>query len=331
MFKERSTDLSGKAILVTGGTGSFGRKFTKVALEKCDPKVVRIFSRDELKQQEMREEFNEWKRLRFLIGDVRDRERLHRAMNEIDVVIHAAALKQVPTCEYNPIEAIKTNIDGAINVIDAAIDRKVEKVMALSTDKAVHPINLYGATKLVAEKLFMQANFYVGWGHTRFSCVRYGNVVASRGSIIPRFLAQKEKGTITITDEEMTRFWITQEQAVKFVIDCIERMKGAEIFIPKIPSMKIVDLADVIAPDTRHEIIGIRPGEKIGEVLLVEEEARHSREFRNYFVIEPELRFWKKPRLRGGHRLPGNFRYSSENNRQWLEKRDLQAILAKLE
>ena len=259
-------NLSGKIILLTGGTGSFGKKFTEIVLKEHNPKVIRIFSRGELKQQKMREQFNN-ERLRFFIGDVRDRNRLYRAMNNDDIVVHAAALKQVPTCEYNPIEAIKTNINGAINVIDAAIDNDVEKVMALSTDKAVHPINLYGATKLVAEKLFIQANSYTGKRETIVSCVRYGNVVGSRGSVIPVFKEQRKKGVITITDERMTRFWITQEQAVKFIIDCIEKMKGGEVFIPKIPSMKITDLIDVIAPEAKREVVGIRPGEKINEVL----------------------------------------------------------------
>ena len=318
-----------KTILVTGGTGSFGKKFTEIVLKEHNPKVIRIFSRGELMQQKMRERFND-ERLRFFIGDVRDRDRLYRAMNNVDIVVHAAALKQVPTCEYNPIEAIKTNIDGAINVIDAAIDNKVEKVMALSTDKAVHPINLYGATKLVAEKLFIQANSYTGERKTIISCVRYGNVVGSRGSVIPVFKEQKKKGIVTITDERMTRFWITQEQAVRFVINCIEKMKGGEVFIPKIPSMKVTDLIDVIAPDAKREVIGIRPGEKINEVLLIKEEARHSKEFDSYFVVEPEHPFWSKDNLKGGRFLPERFRYTSGDNDWWLTKDDLKKMLKDL-
>ena len=321
--------LSGKIILLTGGTGSFGRKFTEIVLKEHNPKAVRIFSRGELMQQQMREQFDD-QRLRFFIGDVRDRERLYRAMNNVDVVVHAAALKQVPTCEYNPIEAIRTNIDGAVNVIDAAIDNNVEKVMALSTDKAVHPINLYGATKLVAEKLFIQANSYAGERKTIISCVRYGNVIGSRGSVIPVFEEQRKKGIVTITDEKMTRFWITQEQAARFIIDSIERMKGGELFIPKIPSMKVTDLVDVIAPKAKREVIGIRPGEKINEVLLIEDEARHSKEFDTYFVIEPEHSFWNKDNLKGAKSLLDGFRYSSGDNDWWLTKDDLKKMLKDL-
>ena len=322
--------LSDKTILLTGGTGSFGKKFTEIVLKKHNPKVIRIFSRGELKQQKMREQFNDNKKLRFFIGNVRDKDRLYRAMNNVDIVVHAAALKQVPTCEYNPIEAIKTNINGATNVIDAAIDNNVEKVVALSTDKAVHPVNLYGATKLVAEKLFIQANSYTGERKTIISCVRYGNVIGSRGSIIPVFNEQKKKGVVTITDERMTRFWITQKQAVRFIIDCIEKMKGGEVFIPKIPSMKVTDLIDVIAPSAKREAIGIRPGEKINEVLLIEEEARHSKEFDSYFVIEPEHSFWNKDNLGGGKSLPEGFRYSSGDNDCWLTKDDLKKMLKDL-
>ncbi len=319
--------LENKVILLTGGTGSFGKKFVKIVLKEHNPKVIRIFSRGELLQQEMRKKFNDDPTLRFFIGDVRDRERVYRAMNGVDIVVHAAALKQVPTCEYNPIEAIKTNIDGAVNVIDAAIDNNVEKVMALSTDKAVHPINLYGATKLVAEKLFIQANSYAGERKTMISCVRYGNVIGSRGSVIPVFKEQKEKGVVTITDEKMTRFWITQEQAARFIIGCIEKMKGGEVFIPKIPSMKVTDLIDVIAPEAKREVIGIRPGEKINEVLLTGEEARHSKEFDSYFVIEPEHPFWNKDSFKKGESLPEEFRYSSGDNDCWLTKDDLKKML----
>jgi len=325
--------FANKLILVTGGTGSFGKKFTQIILKEHNPKTIRIFSRGELKQQKMREQFQRYKnseKLRFFIGDVRDRDRLHRAMNGVDVVIHAAALKQVPTCEYNPIEAVKTNVDGAANIIDAAIDNNVEKVMALSTDKAVHPVNLYGATKLVAEKLFIQGNSYSGERRTKFSCVRYGNVMASRGSVIPIFQEQKKNGTITITDKNMTRFWITQEQAVHFIIDCIEKMKGGEIFVPKIPSMKIIDLAQAIAPQSKIKITGIRPGEKINEILLIGEEARHAREFDKYFVVEPEYAFWNKNNFKDGKPLPSDFAYSSGENDQWLTKQELMKMLEEL-
>jgi UDP-N-acetylglucosamine 4,6-dehydratase len=322
--------LSDKVILLTGGTGSFGQKFTEIVLREHNPKAIRIFSRGELLQHEMCRKFNDDDRLRFFIGDVRDRERVYRAMNGVDVVVHAAALKQVPTAEYNPIEAAKTNINGAINLVDAAIDNGVEKIIAISSDKAVHPINLYGATKLVMERLLIQANVYTGGRESRFSCVRYGNVVGSRGSVVPLFLEQRKKGAITITDEKMTRFWITLEQGVHFVINCIEKMKGGEIFVPKIPSMKITDLADVIAPRAKKEVIGIRPGEKVNEILLTEEEARHAREFDDCFVIEPEYPFWGKDDVEGGKLLPEGFRYTSDNNDWWLSKDELKRMVEEL-
>lgn len=315
-----------KTILLTGGTGSFGQKFTEIVLKEHDPESIRIYSRGELKQFEMNKKFNE-PQLRFLIGDVRDRERLYRAMNDVDIVVHAAALKQVPTCEYNPIEAIRTNIDGTVNVIDAAIDNSVKKVMAISTDKAVHAVNLYGSTKMVAEKLFVQGNAYVGERDIRFSCVRYGNVVGSSGSVIPLFKEQKKKEEITITDDRMTRFWITLEQGVHFVIDCIERMQGGEIFVPKIPSMKITDLADAIAPGAKKKIVGIRPGEKLHEILLTEDEARHTKEVDNYFIIEPEHPFWEKREFGHGKPLPEEFRYTSDNNNKWLTKEELRKMI----
>jgi len=322
--------LSGKVILITGGTGSFGKRFTEIVLREHNPKMVRIFSRGEFLQLQMRQQFNNNPRLRFFIGDVRDRDRLYRAMNGVDIVVHATALKQIPTCEYNPVEAVKTNIDGAINVIDAAIDNKVKKVVAISTDKAVYPVSLYGATKLVAEKLFVQGNTYTGGCRTMFSVVRYGNVVGSRGSVVPLFLEQRKMGKITITDERMTRFWITLDQGVRFVIDCIERMKGGEIFVPKIPSMRIVDLVQVIAPEAEREVIGIRPGEKIHECLITEEEARHTREFDSYFVIEPEHSFWSKDNLNGGRSLSEGFKYTSDTNTWWLTKEQLKRIIKEL-
>lgn len=315
-----------KVILLTGGTGSFGKKFTEIVLKEHNPKAIRIFSRGELLQLQMRQRFNDDSRLRFFVGDIRDKGRLFRAMNGVDIVVHAAALKQVPVCEYNPIEAIRTNIDGAANVIDAAIDNKVEKVMAISTDKAVHPLNLYGATKLVAEKLFIQGNAYTGGRRTRFSVVRYGNVVGSRGSVIPLFLKQRKEGKLTITDERMTRFWLTLEQGVRFVIDYIDRMRGGETFVPKIPSMRLMDLAETIAPDAEKEVTGIRPGEKINEILLTQEESSHTREFETYFVIEPEHPFWRYP-YDDGKKPPDGFEYTSNGNGQWLGKGDLAKML----
>ena len=321
--------LQDKVILVTGGTGSFGQKFTEVVLKEHNPKAVRIFSRGELLQEEMRQKFNDDPRLRFFIGDVRDRERVYRALNGVDIVVHAAALKQVPTCEYNPIEAVRTNVDGAINVVNAAIDNGVDKVIAISTDKAVQPANLYGATKLVMERLVIQANVYSS-GRARLSCVRYGNVIGSRGSVIPLFFEQRKGGVITITDEKMTRFWITLEQGVRFVIDSLRSMHGGEVFVPKLPSMKVADIADVIAPEAERRIIGIRPGEKLHEILLVEEEARHAREYESYFVVEPEYAFWKKGNLAGSQPVAEGFRYVSDNNNWWLSKEELNKVLGVL-
>jgi len=315
-----------KTILLTGGTGSFGNKFTEIVLKKHKPKAIRIFSRGEKLQLDMANKFKD-ERLRFFIGDVRDKDRLHRAMTDADVVVHAAALKQVPACEYNPIEAVKTNIDGAANIIDAAINNRVNKVLAISTDKAVHPVNLYGATKMTAEKLFSQGNSYAGKVKTKFSCVRYGNVIGSRGSVIPLFLKQKNQGPLTITDERMTRFWITLEQGVNFVIKCTEKMKGGEIFVPKIPSMKVTDLAEAIAPDNKKKVIGIRPGEKLHEILLTVDEARHSREFDDSFVIEPEHPFWNPKNFKEGKPLPEGFHYTSDNNNDWLSEKQLKKIL----
>ena len=319
--------IKDKIILITGGTGSFGNKFVEIALNELDPKVIRIYSRDELKQLNMKHKFDDDEKLRFFIGDIRDKNRLHRALKDVDIVIHAAALKQVPACEYNPVEAIRTNIEGAINLIDSAIENDIKKVVNLSTDKAVHPVNLYGATKLVAEKLFIQGNSYTGLGETKLSCVRYGNVVGSRGSVIPIFLEQKKCGKITITDKRMTRFWITLEQGVRFVIDCIERMQGGEVFVPKIPSMKILDLSDVVAPECEREIIGIRPGEKISEILITEEEAKHTREYKNYFIIQPNFPFWDRKNLKGGKPTKSDFKYTSNNNIWWMTKEELKQMI----
>ncbi len=311
-----------KIILVIGGTGSFGTAFVKFCLARYRPQAIRIFSRGEFLQSEMAQKFNN-DRLRFFIGDVRDRDRLYRAVEGVDIVIHAAALKQIPTAEYNPAEAIKTNIGGAINVVDATLDNNVKKVMAISTDKACHPVNLYGATKLVAEKLFIQANVYAGKKDTKFSCVRYGNVLGSRGSILPLFLKQKEVGELTITDERMTRFWITLEQGVRFVSKCLDEMLGGEIFIPKIPSMKVIDMANAIAPEAIKKIIGLRPGEKLHEVLLTEEESRHTREFDDHYVIIPEFSFRRENKFDGIGRALKESQYSSGTNTWWLTKEEL--------
>ncbi len=318
--------LENKTVLLTGGTGSFGQKFTEIALKEYNPKAIRIFSRGELLQQEMRHRFNNDDRLRFFIGDIRDRERVYRATGGADIIVHAAALKQVPACEYNPIEAVRTNIDGAVNIMDAAIDNQVDKALAISSDKAVYPVNLYGGTKMAMERLFIQANVYVGQGKTRFSCTRYGNVIGSRGSVIPLFKQQRQCGTITITDDRMTRFWITLEQGVRFVINCLGDMQGGEIFVPKIPSMKVTDLADAIAPGTRKNIIGIRPGEKIHEVLLTSEEAGHAREFDNRFVIGPAFPLWGQFNFRDGKPLKEGFRYSSDCNGHWLTQDELKVL-----
>ena len=319
-------DWKKQSILLTGGTGSFGKHFCKIMVEKYHPKVIRIYSRDELKQHEMRQKFGE-DYLRYFIGDVRDADRLKRAMEGIDIVVHAAALKQVPACEYNPLEAVKTNIHGAQNVIDAAIDTGVKKVIALSTDKAVNPVNLYGATKLCAEKIFIQGNAYSGPRGTRFSCVRYGNVIGSRGSVIPLFKEQKKTGKITITDERMTRFWLTLDQAVELVIKALCHMLGGEIFVPKIPSMKIMDLAKAIARDCDIEVIGIRPGEKIHELLITEEEGRNTAIYNGMYVIMPSHSWWERQNYKKGGRLPESFVYTSNNNDQWLSVDDLRRII----
>jgi len=321
--------LAGKNILVTGGTGSFGKKFVEIILAEHHPQKLIVFSRDELKQHEMQAQFpaTPSSPVRYFIGDVRDRERLYRAFHEVDIVVHAAALKQVPACEYNPFEAVQTNIIGAKNVIDAAIDCGAKHVLAISTDKAVNPVNLYGATKLCAEKLFIDGHAYAGHRGTRFSCARYGNVVGSRGSVIPLFVDQRRKGRLTITDPKMTRFWITLEQGVRFVVQCIEQMYGGEIFIPKIPSMNIMELAKALAPDCRVEFIGIRPGEKLHEVLVSEEEARSAVELDDRFVLLPidtgrALKNWS-----GGKSLPQGFCYASDDNPHQLTAGELMTLV----
>lgn len=325
-FHTPVTSWTQKTVLITGATGSFGQKCVEVLLRDYQPAKVIVFSRDELKQHEMQAKGFNHPNLRFFVGDIRDRDRLVRAMNGVDIVIHAAALKQVPSCEYNPIEAIMTNITGTRNVIDAALDNGVERVMALSTDKAVNPINLYGATKLCAEKLIVQSNAYSGLDGTRFGCVRYGNVVGSRGSVIPVFMEQREKGRITVTDDRMTRFWITLEQGVKFVLTSLDTMQGGEVFIPKIPSMKIMDLVDAIAPDCKVERIGIRPGEKLHEILVSEDEARHTIELSDRYIIKPAHPWWQDRKI-SGKTVGDDFRYASNTNDVWLSPAELQELI----
>lgn len=320
-------------ILITGGTGSFGKQFIEIMLNEYHPAKLIVFSRDELKQHEMRVNGGfDHPTLRYFLGDVRDLDRLRRAMHGVDIVVHAAALKQVPACEYNPMDAVKTNIMGSGNVAEAALDNNVKKVIGLSTDKAVSPVNLYGATKLAAEKLFIQSNAYAGGLATRFSCVRYGNVVGSRGSIIPIFIRQRANGLLTITDERMTRFWLTLEQGVRFVIRCIEQMRGGEVFVPKIPSTCIVDLAKVIAPDAGFTIIGIRPGEKLHELLISEDEARSTVELEDMFVVQPSGTLWFGHGWQEqGRSLPDGFRYSSETNPDRLSVDQIRDFIAPFE
>jgi len=324
-------DWTSQTILVTGGTGSFGKKFAEIVLKDLNPKKIIVFSRDELKQHEMRTAGFEQSNLRYFIGDVRDRERLTRAMHGVDVVVHAAALKQVPACEYNPMEAVKTNIMGTSNVVEAALDAGVKKVLALSTDKAVNPVNLYGATKLAAEKLTVQSNAYAAGTSTRYACVRYGNVVGSRGSVVPVFLKQREHGKVTITDDRMTRFWLSLEQGVRFVIGCIEEMRGGEVFVPKIPSMKVIDLARAIAPNAEVSVIGIRPGEKLHEVLVSEDEARNTLERENMYVVKPPETLWERSLHYDGKPLPEGFRYSSDTNEHWLDVEGIQKFVEPFE
>jgi UDP-N-acetylglucosamine 4,6-dehydratase len=321
---------SEQVVLVTGGTGSFGKKFVETMVRHYHPQKLIIFSRDELKQHDMRAGGFDHPSLRYFIGDVRDAQRLERAFAGVTVVVHAAALKQVPACEYNPFEAIQTNIMGGRNVIDAAINQGVRRILALSTDKAVNPVNLYGATKLCAEKMFVQANAYAGTQSTRFSCARYGNVVGSRGSVVPVFLEQRKSGKITVTDPRMTRFWITLEQGVRFVIRCIEEMHGGEIFVPKIPSMKLVDMAETLAPGCETRYVGIRPGEKLHEVLVSEDEARNTLELDDMFVVQPAHPWWKQENWSGARPLPDGFRYASDNNPNWLSSSELLDLVEKV-
>lgn len=324
-------DLQDKTILVTGGTGSFGTKFIEYALENHSPKAIRVFSRDELKQSELQKHFAHTDKLRYMIGDIRDLDRLRRATHGVDLIIHAAAMKQVPACEYNPFEAVQTNIVGAQNIVTAAIENAVPRVMALSTDKAVNPVNLYGATKLCQEKLITQGNIYASDSPSRMACVRYGNVVGSRGSVVPLFRQQAKTGVLTITDERMTRFWITLEEAVDFVVSSIEMMEGGEVFVPKIPSMRIPDMAKAMAPDAEHRITGIRPGEKLHEVMITEDESRHTAELDDRFVILPEQPLWRSDPYKHELNVEDGFRYSSDNNTEWVTVEELREILEGLQ
>jgi len=325
--------LNGKNILITGGTGSFGKKCTEIILSRYKPRKLIIFSRDELKQSEMAQQFpiSKYDCIRYFIGDVRDKERLNRAFHGVDYVIHTAALKQVPAAEYNPFEAVKTNVMGAQNIINVAIDQGVSKVIALSTDKAANPINLYGATKLCSDKLFISGNRYVGHEHTIFSVVRYGNVVGSRGSVIPFFQKCKQDGCLPITDPRMTRFWITLEQGVGFVLQCLEGMVGGELFVPKLPSMNIMDLARAIAPECRTEIVGIRPGEKLHEVMIPIDDARRTIEFEHYYLIQPDFGFWSRRYSDNEKKMvPEDFEYNSSTNPWRLNIDEMRGMIAQL-
>ena len=327
--------LNGKTILITGGTGSFGKKFVQIVLNTYKPEKLIIFSRDELKQFEMSQRFSpaQYPCIRYLLGDVRDRDRLVRAFNGVDYVIHAAALKQVPAAEYNPDEFIKTNINGAMNIIDAALVNNVKKLIALSTDKACNPVNLYGATKLCSDKLFAAANVYrTPQSDTVFSIVRYGNVLGSRGSVVPFFKERSKSGVLPITDPRMTRFWITLDQGVRFVLKVLDLANGGEIFVPKIPTMTITDLAVAIAPDCRHENVGIRPGEKIHETLIGEDEGRNTIEYENYYVVLPSTRCGGSTIFEGdeGHSCRDGFLYTSDNNSQKLSIEELRLVLEEI-
>jgi UDP-N-acetylglucosamine 4,6-dehydratase (inverting) len=322
--------LKGKSILVTGGTGSFGHHFLPMTLERYNPERLIVYSRDEMKQWEMAKRFSGDSRVRFFIGDVRDRDRLYRALDGVDYVVHAAATKIVPTAEYNPFECIKTNINGAMNVIDACIDRGIKRVVALSTDKASSPINLYGATKLASDKLFVAGNSYAGGHDTRFAVVRYGNVMGSRGSVIPFFLSLDGKGVLPITDQRMTRFMITLEQAVELVWHAFDDLEGGEIYVKKIPSMKVTDLARAVDPSARQEFVGIRPGEKLHEQMIGPEDSFFTYEYPEHYKILPAINNWgsSKERIKEGVKVPEGFSYTSDNNAEWMSVETLQAWIA---
>lgn len=337
MIQLESLDfLAGCRVLITGGTGSLGKKLTRLILDESKSSTVVVYSRDEFKQFQMEQSYapEQRSRLRFFLGDVRDCERLTRALEGVDYIIHAAALKQVPAAEYNPFEFVKTNIMGAENVISAALNNNVKHVVALSTDKAANPINLYGATKLCSDKLFVSGNSYSGVKHfTRFSVVRYGNVVGSRGSVIPFFLAKRKEGVLPITDDRMTRFWITLEQGAALVLNALRDMRGGEIWVPRIPSMRIVDLARVIAPECKQKVIGIRPGEKLHEVMIPVDDGRATLEFENHFIIKPSFPWWDAAwhSEKGGKSCPDGFYYGSDNNTQWVDDKQLARMIATLD
>ena len=311
-----------KSVLITGGTGSFGHTFVPMLLARFNPRRVIIFSRDEMKQWDMAKKFEGDPRVRFFIGDVRDRDRLYRALDDVDYVVHAAATKIVPTAEYNPFEGIKTNVIGAMNLVDACIDKGVTKLVALSTDKASSPVNLYGATKLTSDKLFVAGNHYAGHTNTRFAVVRYGNVMGSRGSVIPFFMSLRDKGVLPITDERMTRFMISLEEGVELVWHAFEDMEGGEIYVKKIPSMRVIDLARVIAPGAKQEIVGIRPGEKLHEQMISAEDSYCTYEYAEHFKILPQINFWDKDanRIKNGKKVSEGFVYSSDNNSEWMSE-----------
>jgi len=317
--------LKNSSILITGGTGSFGHTFVPMVLEKYNPRRLVIFSRDEMKQWEMAKIYGNDNRIRFFIGDVRDKDRLSRALDGIDYVVHAAATKIVPTAEYNPFECVKTNVIGAMNLIDASIDQKVKRVVALSTDKASSPSNLYGATKLTSDKLFVAGNAYAANHETCFSVVRYGNVMGSRGSVIPYFISIADKGVLPITDERMTRFMITLEEGVELVWHAFDDMVGGEIYVKKIPSMKVTDIAKAISSNAQHEIVGIRPGEKIHEQMISSEDAHYTYEYDNHYKILPAINNWSidQARIKNGQKVSPNFEYSSDNNTEWMSVSDL--------
>jgi UDP-N-acetylglucosamine 4,6-dehydratase len=320
--------INGSSILVTGATGSFGKAFLGHALANLDPQRIVVFSRDELKQYEVRQMFGDDPRLRFFIGDIRDRDRLARAMHGVDHVVHAAALKQVDTAEYNPSEYVATNINGSQNVIDAAINAGVQKVVALSTDKASSPINLYGATKLVADKLFIAGNHYAATHPTRFAVVRYGNVMGSRGSVVPFFRKLNAEGkSLPVTDKRMTRFWITLDAAVKFVVDSFEVMQGGELFVPRIPSMRILDLVEAVAPDAPTHEVGMRPGEKLHEEMIASDDSRRTLRFPDRYVVQPVVASWGYRTPEGGEPVPDGFNYRSDNNDLWLEVDEMRDLL----
>lgn len=322
--------LTGKSILITGGTGSFGHAFVPMTLAKYNPKRLVIFSRDEMKQWEMAKKYENDPRVRFFIGDVRDRDRLYRALDGIEYVVHAAATKIVPTAEYNPFECVKTNITGAVNLIDACIDKKIVRCVALSTDKASSPINLYGATKLVSDKLFIAGNAYSGNHGSRFAVVRYGNVMGSRGSVIPYFLSRKDTGSLTITDDRMTRFMISLEQGVELVWHAFNDMEGGEIYVKKIPSIKIGDIAKAVAPEAKIDYIGIRPGEKLHEQMISEDDAPYTYEYADHFKILPAINNWAQcqQRIKDGQKVPEGFSYSSDNNQEWMSADALRSWIA---